>query len=68
MFLWELLFIKLDYVTRFGSFVQLMFRERLSFEQLSEILKYGNLNVKYGNLPQIGEKGNGWNILYGNFV
>ena len=45
-----------------------MFREGGNFEQISENVKYGNLNVKYGNLPQIGEKGNGWNILYGNFV
>ena len=33
-----------------------MFRERYSFEQFYE-------NLKYGHLPKRGEKGNNWTIL-----
>ena len=40
-----------------------MFRERDKFVHLSENIKYGNLNKKYGNLPQIGNKGNNWTVF-----
>ena len=38
-----------------------MFWERDNFEQFSE-------NVKYGNFPKIGKKGNNWTVLYVNYV
>ena len=34
---------KLQNVTRFGSFVRVIFRERDNFEQVYENVKYGNL-------------------------